>query len=109
MKGMFKNGLILVGVAALMGFTNPKPESYNDYASGKLVSSAQKEICKKFSYCEKGTPPDFIKNTLLEPAINVATKRQNLLFFSIYTTDIPGVRSLKTIAAFGNFFTFQDK
>jgi uncharacterized protein YceK len=104
---LIKGGIALTGLAIVMGFTNPQQEAYNDYASQRLMKNAQKEMCNAFNYCESGEPPAFIKNTLIKPAISAATKQQNLGIFSIYTTELLGLRT-KTLGVFGNFLTYSD-
>lgn len=110
MRGnLVKGGIALAGLAVIMGFTNPKQDSYNEYASNRLFTKAEKAICKQFNYCASGEPPNFIKKTIIKPAINTATQRQNLVIFSIYTTEFPGLRTFQTIGAFGNFLTYSEK
>jgi uncharacterized protein YceK len=104
---LIKGGIALAGLAVIMGVTNPKQDAYNEYASQILIANAQKEMCKQFNYCEAGEPPILIKNTLIKPAINAATKQQNLGIFSIYTTELFGLRT-KTLGVFGNFLTYSD-
>ncbi|MCU0534651.1 MAG: DUF4359 domain-containing protein [Hydrococcus sp. Prado102] len=104
---LIKGGIALAGLAVIMGFTNPKQEAYNDYASQRLLTNAQKEICKEFNYCRSSEPPNIIKNTLIKPAISASTKQQNLGIFSIYTTELLGLRT-KTLGVFGNFLTYSD-
>lgn len=104
---LVKGGIALAGLAVIMGVTNPKQEAYNDYASQRLITNAKKEMCKEFNYCEAGEPPTFIKNTLIKPAISVSTKQQNLGIFSIYTTELLGLRT-KTLGVLGNFLTYSD-
>jgi hypothetical protein len=106
---LVKSGVGLAIVAVIMGFTNPKQEAYVDYASEKLVDRAEELVCKEIGYCKLGKPPILVQNTLIKPAIQAATKRQNLGIFSIYTTEFPSVRTFKTLGIFGNFFTYSDK
>ncbi len=105
-------GVVVAAIAVMMGVTNPQQENYNDYASEKFIDKAEKLICAQTGYCEKDKTPIFIKNTvkdnLLKPAIASTTTRQNLIIFSNYTTDIPGVGQMKTVGALGNFFTYSE-
>jgi hypothetical protein len=107
-SSLVKSGMALAGLAVLMGLTNPKQDSYSDYASEKLITGAQKEICQEFKYCESGEPPTLLKNTIIKPAINASTQRQNLVIFSLYTTELPGIKTYKSIGAFGNFMTYSE-
>jgi hypothetical protein len=110
MRGNLIKGIIaLVGLAAIAGFTNPKQDAYNEYASGRFIDSAQKGICEKTGYCEDGEPPEIVKNNIIEPAIGAATKAQNYAIFSIYTTEFPGIKTFQTLGIFGNFFTYSEK
>lgn len=108
MRGnLVKGGVALTVLAIIMGVTNPKQESYNDYASSKLIKKAEKGLCQQFGYCDSGEPPIFVKNTIIKPAINAATQRQNLVLFSLYTTNFPGLGTYKSFGAFGNFITYS--
>ncbi|NJK49545.1 DUF4359 domain-containing protein [Candidatus Gracilibacteria bacterium] len=104
---LVKGGIALAGLAVIMGVTNPRQEAYNDYASQRLMTNAQEEMCKEFNYCRSGEPPSFIKNTLIKPAISASTNQQNLGIFSIYTTELFGFKT-KTLGVFGNFLTYSD-
>jgi Domain of unknown function (DUF4359) len=107
--GLVKGGIALAVLAAIAGFTNPKQDAYNDYAAKKLLAGAQKGICKQTGYCESGEPPTIIKDKIVKPAIDVATVRQNLVVFSLYKTDFPGVKTYKSLGAFNNFFTYSEQ
>lgn len=109
MRGnLIKGGVALTVVAIIMGFTNPQQESYNDYASNKLIKKAEKGLCKQFGYCDSGEPPVFVKNVIIKPAINASTQRQNLVLFSLYKTELPGLGTYKSLGAFGNFVTYSE-
>ncbi len=108
-----KGAIALAGVATLMGATNPAPNTYTEYASERLLDKAGKVACEKVSICD--TPENMpviaknmIKNQILKPAIEASTKQQNLGVFSVYTTEVPGVATIKTLGAFGHFFTFSE-
>jgi Domain of unknown function (DUF4359) len=107
-NNLFKGGVALTVVAIIMGFTNPKQESYNDYASNKLIQKAEQSLCKQFGYCDGGEPPIFVKNTIIKPAINASTQRQNLVLFSLYKTELPGIGTYKSFGALGNFITYSE-
>lgn len=108
MKGNWvKGGLAVSAIAIVMGVTNPKQESYLNYASDKLTESAGESICQQTGYCQLADPPIFIKNTIIKPVIHSATKRQNFIVFSIYTTEFTGIKTLKTIGILGNFYTYS--
>jgi hypothetical protein len=111
MGGLFKVGIPAAAIAVLMGVTNPKPESYNSYVSQRMISKGENVVCEQLGACEKGKTPVLIKNvamTTMKPLIASATKRQNLLLLSLYTTEVPGIGTMKSIGAFGNFFTYSE-
>jgi hypothetical protein len=113
MGGHFVKGAIGLAVfATIMGVTNPQQTVYTEYASELLIGKAEKLACEKVGLCEKAAAmpvmaKNLIKDQLLKPAIEASTQRQNLGVFSIYTTEVPGVATIKTLSAFGNFFTFS--
>jgi hypothetical protein len=112
--------VILVGagaIAAVMGFTNPQKEKYLDYASTKLADEAKEAVCKPQN------SPDVLKKLndlvsdacksgidkhrdLTKGAIESVTSQENMVIFSIYTTDLPN-KKYKTLGVLGNFFTFS--
>jgi hypothetical protein len=113
--------VILVGLGAIalaMALTNPQKEKYLEYASVKLSEDIQNVVCKS---PENKSPKDILGNLtnlvadvckigidsqdiLVKKLIEPRTQHQNMVFFSVYTTEIPG-RTYKTIAVFNNFFT----
>lgn len=104
-----KGGIAVAIIAGVMAITNPKQEDYNNYASEKLIQEGEKAICEQTGYCQDSKIPNFIKNTVLKPTIIASTQRQNLIILSLYTTEVPNVIRIKTIGAFGNFFTYSKK
>lgn len=116
-SGLSKTGAIaLVVVATVMGFTNPPRDEYVNYASNKLASEIKESVCKKSKV------PDFLSDftgelvdscekliksqrSTIKDLMDNATKRQNLILFSVYTTEFRG-RRYQTIGAVGNFLTF---
>lgn len=116
-SGLSKTGAIgLVVLATVMGFTNPPRDEYVNYASNKLASEIKESVCKKSKV------PDFLSDftgelvescekliksqrTTIKDLMDNATKRQNLIVFSVYTTEFRGKR-YQTIGAVGNFLTF---
>jgi Domain of unknown function (DUF4359) len=111
---MNKLVIALVGLGAIaagMGFTNPQKEQFLDYASTKLATEAKDAACKPqnssdfnsliVNACKSGID---LQKDLLKVAIDSGTKQENMLLFSIYTTEFPG-KKYKTVGIFGNFFT----
>ncbi|MDJ0554923.1 MAG: DUF4359 domain-containing protein [Microcoleaceae cyanobacterium MO_207.B10] len=116
-SGLSKTGVIAAVVGAtVMGFTNPPRDEYVNYASNKLASEIKGSVCKESKV------PDFLKDftgelvescekliksqrTTIKELMDNATKRQNLILFSVYTTEFRG-RRYQTIGAVGNFLTF---
>lgn len=113
----FGKGFIALAImAGIMGLTNPPRDEYLNYASGLLAAQAKNSVCKE------SRVPDFLQDFagslvdtcqtvvttqrgLIEAFLDGATHRQNVLVFSIYTTEV-GNESYRTIGAFGNFLTF---
>lgn len=108
--------MALTVVATVMGFTNPPRDEYVNYASNKLASEIKQSICKESKV------PDFLSDfagelvesceklmksqrTTIKSLMDNATQRQNLILFSVYTTEFRG-RRYQTIGAVGNFLTF---
>jgi hypothetical protein len=115
---MNKLVIALVGLGAIavgMGFTNPQKEQYLDYASGKLATDVKALVCKPqdspellkdfnsliANACKSGID---LQKDLAKVAIDSATRHENMLLFSIYTTEFPG-KKYQTVGIFGNFFT----
>jgi hypothetical protein len=115
-----KLATVLVGlgaIAAVMVFTNPQKDKYLDYASAKLAAEVKESVCTT-----KNTP-DILKNLnkavsdacragvdnqkgLAKGAIDSVTSQENMVIFSIYTTDLPN-KKYKTVGILGNFFTIS--
>ena len=116
-RGLSKAGAIALTVGAtIMGFTNPPRDEYVNYASNKLATEIRESICKESKV------PDFLSDftgdlvkscekliksqrTTIKELMDNATRRQNLILFSFYTTEFRGNR-YQTIGAVGNFLTF---
>ena len=115
--GLSKAGAIALTVGAtIMGFTNPPRDEYVNYASNKLETEIRESVCKESQV------PDFLtdftgdlvqscekliksQRTTIKELMDNATRRQNLILFSFYTTEFRGNR-YQTIGAVGNFLTF---
>jgi serine/threonine protein kinase len=111
-------GLAALGLASLMMLTNPRRDSYVEYASWKFTADAEKIICKNPAL------PDFINNapgvaelckTIVSSRrkdiielVDSLSKQDNYIFFSIYTTRIAG-NEYRTLGIFSNFWTFESK
>ena len=114
-----KGAIFLAILAGNMALTNPPKEEYIEYASGKL----SEEI--KDNYCQESKAPKILENfnlsktfadvcnnlvTSQRPAVRQhldnATQQQNLVIFSIYTTQLWD-HQYQTIGVFGNFLTFS--
>lgn len=114
-----KGAIALVILAGVMGFTNPPREEYLSYASGTMATELKQSMCKEsripeflgdFAQSLVGACKSVLtseRNTI-ERLIDNSTHRQNLIIFSIYTTEIVG-HKYHTIGAFGNFLTIPAK
>ena len=118
--GLIGKGAILLAIlAGTMALTNPPKEDYIEYASGQLSEEVKED------YCQESETPKVLENlnlsetfadvcnnlvTSQRPAIrrhlDNATQQQNLVVFSIYTTQLWEHR-YRTIGVFGNFLTFS--
>lgn len=117
MSGIIKTGAAVTILGIVMGVTNPSSEAYNKYASEKLLNQGEKALCDQTEICTRDSTSGLIQGALntvkgrvaqpaLERAIAKTTERKNLIFLSIYTTDIPGLGKMKTVGVLGNFFTY---
>lgn len=115
-----KGAIALAILAGVMGFSNPPREDYLHYASDKLSTRI------KDSNCQESKIPEFMKDlsgsivggcqflvttpgkAIIKAFVDNSTKRQNLVIFSLYTTELSG-RKYQTIGAFGNFLTFSSE
>lgn len=110
----------LAVLAVTMAQTNPHQPEYEEYAVQKLSKYLKTDVCQK-------TPKlleNLIKvnchnlvdssNSQIREIIAVTTKRQNYIFFSVYSTDlkinswIPSYR-FETVGAFANFYTYSSE
>ncbi|MCM0590376.1 MAG: DUF4359 domain-containing protein [Gloeotrichia echinulata DVL01] len=109
-------GLAALGVT--MAKTNPSQAEYENYAVQRLTDYLKTDVCKKTQNiienlihlnCEKAVDS---ASPQIRPIISQTTQQQNLLFFSIYRTDlklsdwIPSYR-FETVGAFNNFYTYS--
>ncbi|WP_013322980.1 DUF4359 domain-containing protein [Gloeothece verrucosa] len=119
MKGnLIIGGIVLAVVGIVMGVTNPKPSAYKEYISEKLLLEGEKALCKQTEVCHDQSTPailnplikrvkDKIAKPAIEKVIEETTTRQNLIFFSIYTTEISDIETIKTLGAFNYFLTYS--
>ena len=94
--------LFILGGAMLI--TNPKQDEYVNYASVTLIEQIQKEC--QGDLCGFINPLIALGKPAIKPALDLSTKRQNFVLFSIYTTELPG-KTYKTLGLFGNFIPVQ--
>ncbi len=110
-----KVAIALTLVAAGMAFTNPARDKYLTYASTKLETELQSNMCKdsRVPQALSGITDSLIgscKNLLtsqrgtMEQLLDTKTQRQDLVVASIYTTEV-GEKSYQTVGVFGNFVT----
>lgn len=110
-----KVAIVLMLLAAGMGFTNPARDKYLTYASGTLEKELENTVCKdsRVPKALSGVTDTLIgscKNLLtsqrgtIESLLDNTTQRQNFGVASIYTTEVGG-KSYQTVGVFGNFVT----
>ncbi|PSP03815.1 MAG: hypothetical protein BRC54_11875 [Cyanobacteria bacterium SW_7_48_12] len=101
-----------------MVLTNPGREAYESYAVEQLTSYLKESVCPEASQ-ELG---EFLQrqcSTLvdvgrpqIQQIISETTERQNLIFFSIYRTNLSvgsfsRAYKFETVGAFQTFFTYE--
>jgi hypothetical protein len=113
-------GLAIGGLA--MVFTNPSPQRYEDFVVGQLRNRLQAECSQAGSSllgalanttCRTMTvvgEPYF--NQTLKPLVAAGTKRHDLVFFSIYVTDLSVSQlsfsgRVESIGAFNSFLVYR--
>lgn len=102
MNNFFKVGAFLGAIAATMAFTNPSKEAYSEYLAWQI----------KDNYCRDGQISNMTKvgcvaiaplpPGAMKPIIQTYTRQKNYVVFSIYSTDVWGMKS-RFIAVGGNF------
>jgi hypothetical protein len=111
-------GITLAALGVIMAIANPEQNAYDDYATGKISGYLKEKVCPELPQILGDTLKNQCKNiadsgrALLKPGITQTSKRQNFLFFSIYTTDLslPPILPnyhIETIGIFNNFITYQ--
>ena len=108
----------LGGLGLLMALTNPDRATYEMYATKRLAEYLKDEVCTQapnlFGIVLQQNCGDLIDSSspVIQRIIATNTNRQNLILFSIYTTElsvgsvIPSYR-FQTIGAAQNFFTYS--
>lgn len=106
-------GLAVLGVA--MAVTNPNQAAYDRFASQTMTDYLAKEVCQS-----PEEVPEIFGNLLRQGCISLAkssqpeiqqfisdnTQRQNLIFLSLYTTNLLAYR-VKTIGIWRNFYIYD--
>jgi hypothetical protein len=108
-------GLAVLGVT--MAKTNPNQSEYEEYAVERLTQYLKQDVCQKTSnffenlinsQCERLVEQ---ANPQMREILSRTTEKQNLIVFSVYTTDLrlssllPAYR-FQTVGAFNNFYTY---
>ncbi len=114
-------GIAALVIAGFMAITNPGKEAYVDYAMARFATDFQNAICKgptlpkplsqigslTKNICQLSVKAGYVwQRDLVKEVVSSTTRRQNLVVFSIYTTEIPG-QTFQTLALFGNFLTYR--
>lgn len=85
-------GASLLGIGVATAVTNPGQARYEDYASQRLTTYLEQEVCPKAGVLEspcRGALRD--NQSQIKKFIADNTDRQNFLFWSIYKTNLsPG-------------------
>ncbi len=111
----YLGGAVLGVLLAVMAVTNPSQAAYDEFAARTLAEYLEQEFCD----AAKGVP-ELLDNLLssgcrvllesnqseIKQYLSDNTDRQNLIFLSLYTTDLPTHR-VRTIGVFHNFFVYK--
>lgn len=109
MKKIF---LIILTAGTILLITNPSKDKFAEFASKKLLKSTSEElsqnICEGDKLCENWyNSLSTVPQPIIESAIRSITKQDDYKIFSIYTTEIPGLK-VTTVGAL-NYFQFISK
>jgi hypothetical protein len=108
----------LGGLGVATAVTNPSPPNYEAYAVQRLTEYIKSEVCTKapkaFGDFLRSNCTSLVDSTQpgIGRIITANTRRQNYIFFSIYTTDL-SVSSMipsyhfETVGALQNFYTYK--
>lgn len=105
------------GIGGLMALTNPDRVAYENYAVDR-VSSLARDQCDRapagFGVMLQGPCRAAVEafKPQIRPLLAATTSRQNLIFFSLYKSDIsiPAVNfnaRVESIGIFNNFVTYK--
>ena len=105
------------GLGLVMALTNPNEPTYEQYAAERLTEYIKDEVCKGapkiFGILLQRNCDELIDSS--HPAIGkiiaANTQRKNLIFFSIYTTDLSVSSSIpsyhfESVGVLQNFYTY---
>ena len=103
MKKIILEAVVLGIVASLMAATNPSKENYIEHTAWSLQETACKEenlplSAKAACGILSPMPPDMVGSI-----VDRYTRRQDFVFFSLYTTKFMGMET-HSIGAAGHFF-----
>lgn len=121
-------GIIGVGflvLAGLMALTNPKQASYENFATDQLTAYLEANGCDRLPFGLEKRCPDLVRDNQgeIRQYISKNTRRQDFIFFSIYTTEL-SIKSLlpplpffsslpsyqfKSFGAFQNFYIYEQR
>ena len=99
-------GVAIAFVAGAMVVTNPKQDSYEEFASQQLVEYLQDNVCDQaqqaFGNILQQSCQSFVQDSKpqLQGIIAQRTERQDYILFSVYTTNL-------SIAAFLPSYEFE--
>ena len=107
----------LAGLGVAMAMTNPSPPVYEEYAQQRLTEYLKEDVCaqvpKAFESLLQRNCTILVDSSRpqIQQIISESTERQNLIFFSIYRTDLSLNRLIpsyhfETVGAFHNFFIY---
>jgi hypothetical protein len=125
--GAYLLSMALVSVGVAMGITNPAPREYEEYATTQLSAYLKTQVCPQ--------APSILGNVLGDACVSLiednqseirqlivnGTERQNLVFVSIYRTQLSPSQILsanwlegslpsyefETVGVFRRFYTYK--
>ena len=104
MNNLFKGAFL--GVTALILATNPTKEAYSEYLVWQMKDNCKQTQLELHEKAICYTTINALPTSGIKPFIIGYTRRRNYFLFSLYTTDIWGMKN-KTIGLGGHFFDFN--
>lgn len=115
---MVVGGLVVSCVGVAMAATNPNQETYEAFATQKLIGYLDEKLCTKVpaefslkAQCKSALQTNQLQ---IQSLVSKGTDRQNFIFFSVYKTHLslslllPSYQ-FETVGVFRQFHIYQAK